>query len=38
MTSNYVMRSIKLFLGVDYNKYINTILCKFGAQIMTAVT
>ena len=35
MKSNYVIVSIKLFLGVGYNEYINTILCNFGAQIMT---
>ena len=38
MKSNYVIVSIKLFLGIGYNEYINTILCNFGAQIMTAVT
>ena len=38
MKSNYVIASIKLFLGVGYNEYINTILGIFGAQIMTAVT
>jgi len=38
MKSNYVIVSIKLFLGVDYIEYINIVLCNFGAQIMTAVT